>query len=63
VTRQELQGVVDNPLSDEQQRADARALLDKLNTVTGEFVPNAEMWANYARSFRDSACRAQIFGD
>ncbi len=62
MTRESLLNIINNPLSDEQQRADAQGMLDKL-TNTGEFDPNAEMWAQLARSTADSECRAKWFSD
>lgn len=68
MTRQELQAVVDNPMSDEQQQATAQALLDKIpapvqSDGTEGFNPDAEMWADYARSNIDPIRRAKMFTD
>lgn len=63
MTRQELQAIVDNPLSDEQQRSDAQTLLDKPNSKTSGFDSLAEMWAGIARRHADPALRAKMFED
>jgi hypothetical protein len=61
-TKQELQAIIQNPLSDEQQRSDARALLEKLIASSAEELdPTAEIFANYARSSADPAVRAERF--
>src|SRR6266852_6343573 len=59
----EIKKILDSPLSSPEQKAKARAALDSTNQANGEFDPNAEMWANHARSFRDPAFRAQVFED
>lgn len=50
MTRNELIAVISNPLSSEQQRGDAQALLDKLNSQTG-FDASRAMLADWYRTF------------
>jgi len=66
MTKAELEQLVADPLADEQQRADAQALLDKLNistSSTGEFDSSAEMWASLARTDANPERRAKQFAD
>lgn len=63
MTKQELLAVVDNPLSDSQQRTDAQALLDKLNTGTAEFAAMPEMMATCFRNDANSERRAEKFAE
>jgi hypothetical protein len=59
--QEELEAVIQNPLSDDKQRADAQSLLDKLNSNTSGFDPLAEMWANVFRTDANPERRAQKF--
>lgn len=63
MTKTELQAIIDNPASDEQQRQQAQTLLDKMDaqyTSTCE-VNLPEWWADLARTDRDPVRRAHKF--
>jgi hypothetical protein len=61
---EQIKKILDSQLSSPEQKAKAQAALDSTNNQpTGEFDPNAEMWAQLARSHADPERRAQWFSD